>query len=91
MQCALAPIVGRLSDVFDRKWVLSVPYIFSFVGACISAKASDINTLIGGGILIGICLSTLSLLLAIPSEVLPMKYRPISGGIAFFGGALGGL
>ena len=91
MQSVLSPIVGRLSDVLDRKWVISVPYLFSFVGACISATAKDMNTLIGGGILIGVCLSTLSLLLAIPSEILPLKYRPVSGGIAFFGGGLGGL
>lgn len=91
MQAVLSPVVGRLSDVLDRKWVISVPYIFSFIGACVSATAKDMNTLIGGGILVGVALSTLGIGLAIPSEILPLKYRPVSGGVAFLGGAIGGL
>jgi MFS family permease len=91
MQSVLSPIIGRLSDILDRKWTVSIPFLFSFVGACVSAKAKDMNTLIGGGILIGVGLSTLAILLAIPSEILPLKYRTISGGSAFLGGAIGGL
>lgn len=91
MQSVLSPIVGRLSDVLDRKWMATVPPLIAFVGAVISAKATSIDMLIGGGILIGVTLSTISIVQAIPSEVLPLKYRPLANGFAFLGGAFGGL
>lgn len=91
MQAALAPSVGRLSDVIGRKnLVVGLPLI-SFAGACICAKSSGINELIGGSILTGFSLATLAIVLAIPSEILPLKYRTISGGSAFLGGAIGGM
>ncbi|KAK1059495.1 hypothetical protein LTR33_013141 [Friedmanniomyces endolithicus] len=53
MQSVLSPVVGRLSDVLDRKYLAAVPPLIAFVGACISAKAKDMSMLIGGGVLIG--------------------------------------
>ncbi|KEF56509.1 uncharacterized protein A1O9_06696 [Exophiala aquamarina CBS 119918] len=91
MQSVLSPIVGRLSDVVDRKWLASIPPLIAFAGAVISAKATSMSMLIGGGILIGVTLSTISIVQAIPSEVLPLKYRALANGFAFMGGAIGGL
>ncbi|CAK7213693.1 hypothetical protein SBRCBS47491_001892 [Sporothrix bragantina] len=91
MQSVLSPIVGRLSDVLDRKYLASIPPLIAFVGAVISAKATSMSMLIGGGILIGTTLSTISIVQAIPSEVLPLKYRALANGFAFMGGAVGGL
>lgn len=91
MQSVLSPIVGRLSDVLDRKYLASVPPLIAFVGAVISAKATSMGMLIGGGILIGTTLSTISIVQAIPSEILPLKYRAIANGLAFIGGSLGGM
>jgi MFS family permease len=91
MQSALSPIVGRLSDVLDRKYLASIPPLIAFAGAVMSAKAATMYTLIGGGILIGVTLSTISIVQAIPSEVLPMKYRALANGLSFLGGAVGGL
>lgn len=91
MQSVLSPIVGRLSDVVDRKWLASIPPLIAFAGAVISAKATSMSMLIGGGILIGVTLSTISIVQAIPSEVLPLKYRALANGFAFIAGALGGL
>ncbi|KAF2105014.1 MFS general substrate transporter [Rhizodiscina lignyota] len=91
MQSVLAPSVGRLSDVIGRKnLVVGLPLI-AFAGACICAKSTGINMLIGGSILTGFSLSTLAIVQAIPSEVLPLKYRTIANGSAFLGGAIGGL
>ncbi|KAK5123388.1 hypothetical protein LTR85_002820 [Meristemomyces frigidus] len=39
MQSVLSPVVGRLSDVLDRKYLAAVPPLIAFVGAVISAKA----------------------------------------------------
>ncbi|EXJ61668.1 hypothetical protein A1O7_02097 [Cladophialophora yegresii CBS 114405] len=91
MQSVLSPIVGRLSDVLDRKWLASIPPLIAFAGAVISAKATSMSMLIGGGILIGTTLSTIAIVQAIPSEVLPLKYRALANGFAFMGGAIGGL
>lgn len=91
MQSVLSPIVGRLSDCLDRKYLASVPPLIAFAGAVISAKATDMKVLIGGGILIGITLSTISIVQAIPSEILPLKYRALANGFAFLGGSIGGL
>jgi len=90
MQSVLSPIVGRLSDVVDRKYLAIGPCVISFVGAVISAKATSMSMLIGGGILIGFNLSTISIVQAIPSEVLPLKYRALANGFAFVGGGVGG-
>ncbi|KAI8649111.1 MFS domain-containing protein [Fusarium keratoplasticum] len=91
MQSVLSPIVGRLSDVLDRKYLASVPPLIAFAGAVMSAKATSMSVLIGGGILIGTTLSTISIVQAIPSEILPLKYRPIANGLAFIGGAVGSI
>lgn len=91
MQSALSPMVGRLSDVLDRKWMATLPPLVAFAGAVISAKATSMDMLIGGGILIGVTLPTIAIVQAIPSEVLPLKFRALANGFAFLGGAVGGL
>ena len=69
----------------------AIPPLIAFVGAVISAKATSMAMLIGGGILIGTTLSTIAIVQAIPAEVLPLKYRALANGFAFIGGAVGGL
>lgn len=68
-----------------------VPPMISFAGAVISAKATSMIMLIGGGILVGTTLSTISIVQTIPSEVFPLKCRALANGFAFLGGAVGGL
>lgn len=91
MQAALSPAVGRLSDVLDRKWLATIPPVIAFVGAIVCAKATSMSMLIGGGILVGVTLSTIAIVQSIPSEILPLKYRALANGFAFLGGAIGGL
>jgi MFS family permease len=91
MQAVLSPIIGRLSDVMDRKYLASIPPLIAFAGAVMSAKAANMSILIGGGVLIGVTLSTIDIVQAIPAEVLPMKYRALANGFAFVAGSLGGL
>ncbi|KAI0113934.1 major facilitator superfamily domain-containing protein [Nemania sp. FL0031] len=91
IQSVLSPIVGRLSDVLDRKWLATIPPLIAFVGAVVSATAKSMSVLIGGGVLIGTTLSTISIVQAIPSEILPLKFRALANGFAFIGGAIGGL
>lgn len=94
MQSVLSPVVGRLSDVLDRRYLASLPPLVAFAGAMLSAKATTTNELIVGGILIGFTLSTIAIVQSIPSpysEILPLKYRALANGFAFLGGAVGGL
>jgi hypothetical protein len=41
--------------------------------------------------MIGLTLPTIAIVQAIPSEVLPLKYRPLSNSLGFIGGTMGGL
>lgn len=91
MQSILSPTVGRLSDVLDRKYMASIPPLFAFVGAVISAKAHNMSMLIGGGILIGLTLPTASIIHAIQAEVLPLKYRAVANGFSFFAASIGSM
>ncbi|KAI1280184.1 major facilitator superfamily domain-containing protein [Xylaria sp. FL0933] len=91
IQSVLSPIVGRLSDVLDRKYLAAIPPLIAFIGAVVSATAKSMPVLIGGGVLIGTTLSTISIVQAIPSEILPLKFRALANGFAFVGGTLGGL
>lgn len=91
MQAVLCPIIGRLSDVVDRKYLSASMLFVGFIGSVVAAKAPTMNVLIGGSILIGVGLSSIGIAVAIPSEVLPLKYRAIANGSNYLGGACGGL
>ena len=91
MQSILSPLIGRLSDILDRKWMVTIPPLFALVGAIISARAETMSTLVGGGILIGVTLPTMPILNAIQAEILPMRYRAIASTVNFFGASIGGL
>ncbi|KAJ6622019.1 major facilitator superfamily domain-containing protein [Mycena sp. CBHHK59/15] len=91
MQSVLSPVVGRLSDVLDRKYLAGIPPLIAFVGSVMSAKAQSMAILIGGGVLIGATLSTIAIVQAIPSEILPLKYRALANGFAFLAGSFGAL
>lgn len=72
--------------MLDRKYLATVPPLIAFVGAIVSARATSMNMLIVGGILIGTTLSTRAIVQAIPSEILPLKYRTRANGLSFMGG-----
>ncbi|KAI1258818.1 MFS general substrate transporter [Xylariaceae sp. FL1019] len=91
LQSVLSPIIGRLSDVLDRKYLAAIPPLIAFIGAVVSATAKSMSVLIGGGVLIGTTLATISIVQAIPSEILPLKLRALANGFAGVGGSLGGL
>ncbi|KAK3393976.1 major facilitator superfamily domain-containing protein [Podospora didyma] len=97
----IAFIIRDVGDPSLAGWIIqisstastlaAIPPLIAFVGAVVSAKATSMNMLIGGGILIGTTLSTISIVQAIPSEILPLKYRALSNGFAFVGGCIGGI
>ncbi|ORY08789.1 major facilitator superfamily domain-containing protein [Clohesyomyces aquaticus] len=91
IQAALNPLLARLSDVVSRKMFITILAFLALAGSLLSAKANRIGILIGGGILYGVALATISIAQTIPAEILPRKYRALSNGISFLGGSTGAL
>ena len=77
VQGVLGPIISAASDTFQaRKLLLVGPCTISFIGACIAPRSSNIYQLIGANILIGVGFASVPLAYAVPSEILPRKWRP---------------
>lgn len=65
------------SDTFQaRKTLLVGSSAIAFIGACIAPGSSNIYRLIGASVLIGIGLASVPLAYAVPSEILPRRWRP---------------
>jgi len=90
MQSILSPVIGRLSDVLDRRYMVGVLPLIAVAGAIVSAKSTSMSMLIGGGFLIGLTLPSAAIIHAIQAEILPLKYRTVGSSIAFIGSAIGG-
>lgn len=77
VQGVLGPIISRASDVFQaRKLLLLGTCAVSFVGACIAPGSEDVYRLVGANILIGVGFAAVPLAYAVPSEILPRRWRP---------------
>lgn len=70
-------ILGRLSDLFGRRWFFIGGNIVALVGIIVCALAKNINTLIIGSAVYGLGETVqLSFNVAL-GELVPNKYRPI--------------
>ncbi|KAF2639897.1 MFS general substrate transporter [Massarina eburnea CBS 473.64] len=66
-------LVGRLNDIFGRRWFFISGSFISLIGCIIGAVAQNVNTLIGAEVLIGLASAfQISFFWAI-SEIVPMK------------------
>ncbi|KAH0840981.1 siderophore iron transporter [Fonsecaea pedrosoi] len=82
-------IVGRLSDLFGRRWYQIIFGTIAFVGYIVASRAKTVNTLIGAGVLMGFGSATQTHCAAIGAELLPNKYRYLYfGAVAFLFGPL---
>lgn len=76
-QGVIGPLIATASDTFQaRKLILVVACTISFIGACIAPGSTNINRLIGANVLIGIGFAAVPLTYAVPSEILPRRWRP---------------
>ena len=76
-QAVLTPLLSSVSDVFQiRKPLIVGALIISFVGAAIAPGSETIYRLIGAQVMISFGLSAVALGYAIPSEILPRRWRP---------------
>ena len=77
MQAVVSPLFSSASDVFQaRKWLLVGTSAISLIGAAIAPGSTDIYRLIAATVLIGVGFSSVGLAFAVPSEILPRKWRP---------------
>ncbi|KAH8886238.1 putative siderophore iron transporter [Thozetella sp. PMI_491] len=79
VQGVLGPIISTASDTFQaRKLLLVGSCAISFIGACIAPGSTSIYRLIGANILISVGFASVPLAYAVPSEILPRKWRPMA-------------
>lgn len=71
-------LVGRLSDLFGRRWFFIVGSALALLGCIISAVATNIPMLIGGTTLIGFAAASQLSYTFVIGELIPFKYRFIS-------------
>ncbi|ORY11695.1 fungal trichothecene efflux pump [Clohesyomyces aquaticus] len=68
-------IIGRVSDIFGRRWVFVGGAALGVIGSIICATAQNVNTLIGGTTIMGIAAATQLSYFYVMGELVPMKYR----------------
>ncbi|KAI1618842.1 siderophore iron transporter [Exophiala viscosa] len=68
-------LVGRLGDIVGRRYFLIGGQIFGVVAGIISAKATSINMLIGGSVLMGFSTTVQLTFPYVIQELIPNKYR----------------
>ena len=76
-------LVGRLSDIFGRRWFFISGVLLGVVGSVIGATANTIPVLIGGQTLIGLSASTGYSYAFVIGELVPVKYRFMANGLLF--------
>lgn len=75
VNASLNSCLAQLAEIFGRKRVILVGFTFAFIGAVLIATAQHYGVVIIGSVLLGGCLANEGVFFAIPSEVLPRRYR----------------
>ncbi|KAK5444376.1 hypothetical protein LTS15_010491 [Exophiala xenobiotica] len=92
VQAVLGPVISAASDTFQaRKFILVGSSLISLVGAAIAPGSHDIYRLIAAQTLIGVGFASVPLAYAVPSEILPRKWRPMAQACMNIAAALGAI
>ncbi len=76
-------LVGRLSDLFGRRWFFISGNVLAVIGSIVCAVAYNINMVIGGTVLIGLAASTQLSFPFVVGEIVPMQYRFIANAFIY--------
>ncbi|KAH8887258.1 MFS general substrate transporter [Thozetella sp. PMI_491] len=71
-------LIGRLTDIFGRRWFLIGGQILCGVGSIPCAMSQNVGVLIGGTVILAIGGSVQPLYPLYCQEIVPNKYRPLS-------------
>lgn len=75
--------VGRLSDIFGRKWVVEVSMVLSLIGCIMGARANSVEMLIGANVFNGLSSAAQLSFGIFLGELVPNKYRGVIVTIVF--------
>ncbi|KAL4963399.1 trichothecene efflux pump [Aspergillus stella-maris] len=76
-------LIGRLSDIFGRKWVVQGSMLLSIIGCIMGARATYVEMLIAANIFNGISAAGQLSFGIILGELVPNKYRGVIVTIVF--------
>ncbi|KFY03644.1 hypothetical protein O988_01318 [Pseudogymnoascus sp. VKM F-3808] len=87
--------VGRLSEIYGRRWVMIAFTLFGLVGSIIAGTAQNLNTFIGANILMGLATGAQCCYAFLAGELMPNKHKMLGMAIVvlfcFPGTAIGAL
>ena len=78
----VTPIIGKLSDKYGKRFVLSLTAVVAFIGSVISALAPNFEVLLIGRAISGVASAFLPVAYALIRDVFPKDMRDVSIGIA---------
>ncbi|KAL3486870.1 fungal trichothecene efflux pump [Aspergillus germanicus] len=76
-------LIGRLSDIFGRKWIVQGSMLLSIIGCIMGARATYVEMLIGANVFNGIAAAGQLSFGIILGELVPNKYRGVIVTIVF--------
>ncbi|TKA73528.1 hypothetical protein B0A55_05323 [Friedmanniomyces simplex] len=76
-------LVGRLSDIFGRRWFFITGSLIGLVGTIIGATAHSVNTLIGAEVLIGLAAAFQISFFWVIAELVPVRWRYLANSYAY--------
>ncbi|KEF52257.1 uncharacterized protein A1O9_11497 [Exophiala aquamarina CBS 119918] len=92
VQAVLGPMISSVSDTFRvRKSILVGCCTAAFIGCAIAPGSHSIDRLIAAQTLIGVGFAVVPLAYAVPSEILPRKWRPLAQGFCNSAALLAGI
>lgn len=76
-------LVGRLSDIFGRRWFFICGTTLGLIGCIVCATAQNVPALIGGEVLVGLAAASGVSYPFVLGELVPMKWRFAANNLAF--------
>lgn len=75
-------VIGRITDIFGRRWFLIGGQILCGLGSVICALAPNVNILIGGTVVLALGGAVQPLYPLYFQEIVPQKYRGLGQAVA---------
>ncbi|KAL2208451.1 MFS general substrate transporter [Sarocladium strictum] len=76
-------IIGRVTDIFGRRWIFVGGAFLGIIGSIICAVSTSVNMLIGGMTVVGIAASTQLSYYYVMGELVPMKWRLAGNAVCY--------
>jgi MFS family permease len=76
-------LVGRLSDIFGRRYFFISGSVLGLIGCIVCACAHTVGTVIGGTTLIGLGAASQISVVFVTAELVPVKHRFLANGFVY--------